>query len=159
SPANPAGADAAARPRTTPVPWRRCQNHPQTRAEFVCPKCVKGFCDPCGQKVQTAVICPACEGLCVPAAAYEQSLDKATQRDRSMMDEIGVILAYPLRDAIAYVMLALFTWFFGLFSGFAFIMTVLSKGVLTWYSFNSVSKVASGNLRDVMPEFRDVSDI
>jgi uncharacterized protein (DUF697 family) len=142
-----------------PVPWRRCQNHPQTRSEFVCPKCAKGFCDPCGPKVQTAVVCPACEGLCVPAAAYEQSLEKAKQRDRSMMDEIAVITAYPFRDWLAFVMLALFTWFFGLFSGFAFIMTVLSKGVLTWYSFNAVSKVASGNLKDVMPEFRDVSDI
>jgi len=95
----------------------------------------------------------------VAATVYEEGLEKAKQRDRSMMDELGVIVAYPLRDWMAFVMLALFTWFFGLFAGFALIMTLLSKGVLTWYSFNSVSKVAMGNLRDVMPEFRDVSDI
>ena len=147
------------KPRTVPVPWRRCQNHPQVRSEHVCPKCTKGFCDTCAQKVQTAAICLACEGLCVAAAAYEEIQDRAKQRDRSMMEEIPVIVGYPLRDPLAYVLLALFTWFFGLFAGFAFIMAVLSKGVLTWYSFNAVSKVSIGNLRDVMPEFRDLSDI
>jgi len=161
-PAPPNGAVAGTdspRPRSAPVPWRRCQNHPQVRSEAVCPKCAKGYCDACTQKVQTAVICPACEGLCVASAAYEQGLEKAKQRDRTMMEEIGVIAAYPFADTLAFVLLALFTWFFGLFAGFAFIMVLLSKGVLTWYSFNSVSKVASGNLRDVMPEFREVSDI
>jgi hypothetical protein len=155
--AGPGGAPE--KPRTVPVPWRRCQNHPTMRAEQVCPKCAKGFCDPCTQKVQTAAICPACEGLCVAAAAYEQLQDRTRQRDRSMMDEVPTIVRYPLVDPIAYVLLALFTWFFGLFAGLAFIMAVLSKGVLTWYSFNAVSKVSIGNLRDVMPEFRDLSDI
>ena len=157
----PAAVDIAApgKPRTIPVPWRRCQNHPTARAEQVCPKCAKGFCDPCTQKVQTAAICPACEGLCVAAAAYEQLQDRARQRDRSMMDEVQTIVRYPLVDPVAYGMLALFTWFFGLFAGFAFMMSVLSKGVLTWYSFNAVSRVSIGNLRDVMPEFRDLSDI
>jgi hypothetical protein len=165
-PASAAAATATAgkpstaeKARTVPVPWRRCQNHPPVRSEHVCPKCTKGFCDPCAQKVQNAAICPSCEGLCVAAAAYEEIQDKAKRRARSMMEEIEVIRGYPLRDPIAYVMLALFTWFFGLFAAFFFIMAVLSKGVLTWYSFNAVSKVSIGNMRDVMPEFRDVSDI
>ena len=125
----------------------------------VCPKCAKGFCDPCAQKVQGAVVCPSCEGLCVPVASYEGMQRTARQRARPMFDEIGVIAAYPLRDTLAFVMLALFTWFFGLFAGFVGIMLILSKGVLTWYSFNAVSKVAIGNMRDVMPELRDISDI
>jgi hypothetical protein len=150
---------APEKPRTVPVPWRRCQSHPTDPAEHVCPKCAKGYCDPCTQKVQTAAICPACEGLCVTAAAYEQLQDRTRQRERTMMEEVQAIVRYPFGDPIAYVLLALFTWFFGLFAGFAFMMNVLSKGVLTWYSFNAVSKVAIGNLRDVMPEFRDLSDI
>lgn len=161
--APPAPASAATpsteRPRSARIPWTRCQNHAQTRSEQVCPKCTKGFCDPCTQKVQNAAICPACEGLCVPFASYEQMQDKVRQRARTMMEELGVIAGYPLRDAMAFAMLALFTWFFGLFAGFAGIMVILSKGVLTWYSFNAVSKVAIGNMRDVMPEFRDLSDI
>jgi hypothetical protein len=147
------------KPRTVPVPWRRCQNHPTVRAEQVCPQCAKGFCDPCTQKVQNAAICPACEGLCVAAAAYEQLQDRARQRERTMMEEIQAIVRYPLVDPMAYVLLALFTWFFGLGAGIFPIMNVLSKGVLTWYSFNAVSKVSTGNMRDLMPEFRDLDDI
>jgi hypothetical protein len=156
APAAPGHAD---KPRTVPVPWRRCQNHPQTRSLHVCPKCTKGYCEACAQMVQSAAICPACEGLCLAAAAYEEGQERSRVRARSMMDEIGVIAAYPLTDPLAYVLLALFTWFFGLFAGMAGIMVLLSKGVLTWYSFNAVSKVSIGKMREVMPEFRDVSDI
>jgi hypothetical protein len=158
-----AGAPVSARAPAVPTGsgssnWRRCANHRQARSDYVCPKCLSGFCDPCTQKVQSAAICPACEGLCVGAAAYSEKQEKTRQRARSMMDEVGVIGTYPLNDRIAYVMLALFTWFFGLFSSFP-IMYVLSKGVLTWYSFNALSKVAIGNMRDVMPDFHDISDI
>jgi hypothetical protein len=147
------------RPRSLPVPWRRCQNHPQVRSEQVCPKCAKGFCDPCTQKVHNAAICPACEGLCIAAAAYEETQNKAKARDRSMMDEVGVIVSYPLRDVTSFVLLSLFTWFFGLAAGIVMYATLLSRGVLTWYSFNALSKVSIGNLRDLMPDFREVSEI
>jgi hypothetical protein len=154
-----ATAATAERPHSLPVPWRRCQNHPQVRSEHVCPKCAKGFCDPCAQKVHNAAICPSCEGLCIAAAAYEEIQDRAKQRDRSMMDEIAVIVSYPLRDTMSFVLLSLFTWFFGLAAGFVVYAALLSKGVLTWYSFNAVSKVSIGNMRDLMPEFRDASEI
>ena len=36
---------------------------------------------------------------------------------------------------------------------------VLCNGVLTWYCFNAVSKVSIGKMREVMPDFRDISDI
>jgi hypothetical protein len=42
------------------------------------------------------------------------------------------------------------------FSGFAY---VLSEGVLMWYCFSALSKVAIGNTRQFMPEFRDFSDL
>jgi len=163
----PASAPSAAeapegkvdRPRSLPVPWRRCQNHPQVRSEQVCPKCAKGYCDPCTQKVHNAAICPACEGLCVAATAYEEIQEKAKARDRSMMDEIGVIASYPLRDTTSFVLLSLFTWFFGLAAGFVMYAAILSRGVLTWYSFSALSKVSIGNLRDLMPDFREVSEI
>jgi hypothetical protein len=158
--ATPAAADGKIeRPRSLPVPWRRCQNHPQVRSEQVCPKCAKGFCDPCTQKVQNAAMCPACEGLCVAATAYEEIQDKAKARDRSMMDEVSVIASYPFRDRTSFVLLSLFTWFFGLAAGFVLYAALLSRGVLTWYSFNALSKVSIGNLRDLMPDFREVSEI
>ena len=157
--AAPAVDGKVERPHSLPVPWRRCQNHPQVRSEHVCPKCAKGFCDPCTQKVQDAVICPACEGLSVTAAAYEEAQEKARQRDRSMMDEIGEIAGYPLRDIRAFVLLSVCAWFFSLFAGFAAVMALLSKIFLTWGSFTAISKVSIGSMRDVMPDFRNPSEI
>ena len=161
-----AAAAAAERPHSLPVPWRRCQNHPQVRSEHVCPKCAKGFCDACVQKAQDTATCPSCGGPCVAAAAYEEMQDKARQLERSMMDEIGVIAGYPLSDPRAFVLLSLFPWllglagllftrFFGPFAAFAGVMTLLSKVVLTWYSFHALSKVSVGRVRDLMPDFRN----
>ena len=156
---SPAAAPSAdrARPGSVPIPWRRCQNHPQTRSEHVCPPCAKGFCAACTQEVRNIPVCPVCEGLCVAAAAYEQTQEAGRHRARSMTDELGVIVAYPLVDWMAFVMLALFTWFFSFAPGL--VGLVLCNGVLTWYCFNSVSKVSIGRMREVMPEFRDISDI
>jgi len=156
SPAAPPSADRA-RPASVPIPWRRCQNHPQTRSEHVCPPCAKGFCAACTQEVRNIPVCPLCEGLCVASAAYEQTQETARHRARPMTDELGVILGYPLVDWMAFVMLALFTWVFRYAPGL--VGLVLCNGVLTWYCFNSVSKVSIGRMREVMPEFRDVSDI
>ena len=163
-------ADTPARPHSLPIPWRRCQNHPQVRSEHVCPKCAKGFCEPCAPKAQDAATCPSCGGPCVAAAAYEEMQDKARQLQRSMIDEIGVIAGYPLSDARAFVALSLFPWFlglagllftrlFGAFAAFAGVMTLVSKVVLTWYSFHALSKVSVGRVRELMPDFRDVSAI
>jgi hypothetical protein len=158
--AGPSAAPAPARP----ISWRRCVNH-AVRSVSVCPACVKGYCEPCasGQSVQNAVICPACDGLCVRAAQYEESQTRGQQQARSLMQELGTIVAYPLRDPIGLVMLALFTWVFAvaakmaLFGGF--VGVIFSQGVLLSYCFFAVSRVASGNLRDFTPDFRGISDL
>ena len=154
----PAASPAPVAARTpTAVNWRRCANHRQAASVHVCPACLKGYCDACTQKVQTAALCPSCEGLCVTTTAYLETQEKARARSRSMIDDVGLIASYPFGDKIGYVMLALFTWFFGMFSSMA-IMYVLSKGVLVWYCFNAVSKVAIGNVRTFMPD-GDITDI
>jgi hypothetical protein len=161
TPAAPAAKPPA--PGARPLSWRRCINHP-VRSHSVCPACVKGYCEACaaGQTVRNAVICPACDGLCMSAAQYDESQTRGQQQARSLMQELGTILAYPLRDPMGLVMLSLFTWFFGLiakvalFGGFAGI--ILSQGVLLSYCFFAVSRVASGNLRDFTPDFRGISD-
>jgi hypothetical protein len=157
-------APAAATPSPRPVSWRRCVHHP-VRSHSVCPACVKGYCEACArpQTVQNAVICPSCDGLCVRASQYEESQTRGQQQARSLMQELGTIVAYPLRDPLGLVMLSLFTWFFGLlakmalFGGFAGI--ILSQGVLLSYCFFAVSRVSSGNLRDFTPDFRGISDL
>ena len=156
-----AAVAATAPPR--PVSWRRCVHHP-VRSHSVCPACVKGYCEACArpQTVQNAVICPSCDGLCVRASQYEESQTRGQQQARALMQELGTIVAYPLRDPMGLVMLSLFTWFFGLlakmalFGGFAGI--ILSQGVLLSYCFFAVSRVSSGNLHDFTPDFRGISD-
>ena len=134
------------------------------RSHSVCPACIKGYCDDCAraQTVQNAVICPACDGLCVRASRYEESQIRGQQQARSLMQELGTIVAYPLRDPLGLLMLALFTWFFGLLARMAlfggFVGIIFSQGVLLSYCFFAVSRVASGNLRDFTPDFRGISD-
>jgi hypothetical protein len=163
--AQPAGiaserAHAASERRPSrPVPWRRCSSHPHQRSESVCPACLVGYCASCERKVQGGSICSACDGLCVRTVDLEEKEARRVQRARSMMDDVGTLLSYPFRDPTAYVMLALFTWFFGLFAGFSGFAVVLSRGVLTWYCFHALTKVAGGNLKDFMPDFGDISDL
>src|SRR5262249_20151420 len=162
-PAAKAPAEPGAAPAPRPVSWRRCATHP-VRSHRRCPACVKGLCEACAapQTVQNAVICPTCDGLCVSAAEYEQRQTRGQQQERSLMEELGTIVAYPLRDTVGFLMLAAFTWFFGVLAKIAIfgggIAVVLSQGVLLSYCFFAVSRVASGNLRDFMPDFRGISD-
>lgn len=160
--AAPGEAPPSARPRPpSPTALRRCANHPQARAANVCPACQKGFCTECGKPVGSAVLCPVCEGLCTPAAKFEEGRDRDRQRARSMGEEIGTILGYPFVDKVAYVLLALFTWFFAVvakFGGGGYAV-VFSQGVLMAYSFSALSKVSGGNLKHYMPDFSDISDL
>ncbi|HLA78239.1 MAG TPA: hypothetical protein VJU18_11720 [Vicinamibacteria bacterium] len=159
----PAAVTAAAAPRPAPIHWRKCSNHPQVRSEAMCPACKKGYCSECGQRVQRAVICPACDGLCIKSEQFDQDLRRDAQKSRNMFEDLGTVLAYPLRDPLSYVLLALFTWVFGVAARFAMygglLGVLLSQGVLMWYAFTALTRVANGNLKDSMPEFRDIWDI
>jgi hypothetical protein len=160
----PAAAEPVPARRTRPPGgWRRCVNHHAAQSQSVCTRCQIGYCPDCEQKVQNAVLCTVCEGLCVPAQQYEGEQEHKRQRQRSMMEELEVIARYPLQDPMAFAMLALFTGFFGFFARFAAfygaIAIVLSQGVLVWYCFHALNKVAGGNLKDVMPQFDDISDV
>jgi hypothetical protein len=129
----------------------------------VCPKCTVGYCVACENKVRDAIVCPVCDAFCTPIKEYEEKQELVRQRQRSMMDELQTIATYPLRDPMGLVVLALFTGFFGFFARFAAfygaIAIVLSQGVLMWYCFHALNKVANGNLKDFMPQFDDISDI
>ena len=70
-----------------------------------------GYCAECEKKVQNASICPTCDGLCVNAKQHDEELARDRQRARPLMEDIPTIIGYPMRDPLAFVMLALFTWF------------------------------------------------
>ena len=156
-------AAPTARRTRPPGGWRRCINHHTEPSLHVCPKCTVGYCSACENKIRDAIVCPVCEAFCVPMKKYEEDQELVRQRQRSMFDELQTIATYPLRDPMGLVVLALFTGLFGFFARFAAfygaIAIVLSQGVLMWYCFNALNRVASGNLKDFMPQFDDLSDI
>jgi hypothetical protein len=119
------------------------------RSDHVCPQCVKGYCGECTQKVQGGAICAACDGLCVPTSQYGQKQETASQRDRSMIDDLGIIARYPFRDPLGFALLALFTWFF------SYVANLLGQGVLMLYTFHALTRVSNGDLKSFTP---DVSD-
>jgi hypothetical protein len=109
-------------------------------------------------------VCPKCEVLCVSSADYEERLRLDRQRARPMMDELATILSYPLRDPVAYVMLAIFTWVFAALGNLAvlygkMVAVIFSQGVLMAYCFSALSRVSSGNLKDFMPDIGDITDL
>jgi hypothetical protein len=157
--ARPAAGPNAAAAAGARRSWRRCVNHPQAPSSSVCPSCEQGYCWTCERKVQTAVVCPGCDGLCVPSARHDTSQQTRELRSRSMGQELRTISGYPLVDGFAFVLLALFTWFFGLFKGWNVLALLFSNGLLMMYSFAALSKVSGGNMDEYMPDFTDVSDL
>jgi hypothetical protein len=113
--------------------------------------------------VQKAVACGHCEGLCEPVKDHLERQARERWRARPMWDEIPSILAYPTRDPMGFFFLAVFVWIFGLLGRLALFGGALgflfSQGLLMGYAFHALTKVAEGNLRDFMPEFRDLDDI
>jgi hypothetical protein len=158
-------AEPAAPPvrRTRPPGgWRRCINHHTEPSIHVCPKCTVGYCAACENAIRDTIVCPVCEAFCVPVKKYEEDQELARQRQRSMMEELQTIATYPLRDPMAYVMLAVFSGLFALgarMGGILWVIgTVISMGALYGYCFYALNRVASGNLKDFMPPIGDFWD-
>ena len=178
-PARPAAAAAASgvarssaatapalAPAATPAPrvsaggWRRCAQHPKVRSEFVCPACNVGHCRDCVQLVRNAGICPSCEGLCVPAADFDEKDRRAQQRTRPLMGDLGTILGYPFTDTLAFVLMSVVVGLVNLIKPYAFgPVGLFSQGILMAYSFNALRKVANGDLKGFMPSIGDVADL
>jgi hypothetical protein len=147
-----------------PGAWKMCGSHPDTRSEFVCTSCLAGYCRECGNRVRNAVLCTSCETLCIRSADYQERLDRERQRAQPMMSQLGTIVSYPLRDPMAYVMLAVVTWIFTALGSLAVLhgkmaAILLSQGILMAYCFTALSRVSSGNMKDYMPDIGDVTDL
>jgi len=142
-----------------PVPWRRCTNHPQARSENVCQACGKGWCLECGKAVQNAVLCPACEGLCVSHQKREDVESLGRLRAVPLFDEIRTIARYPLTDPTAFVLLSIVVGVFGALSVFSGYALLFSRGLLMAYAFTALMRVSSGKLRGYMPDIADIMDL
>ena len=161
-----AGAAAAPRPRARgprPSGWRTCTRHSGKRSEGVCSACGKGWCSECVQHHGTAAICPECDSLCVSTAERDEAERVARQRRRPLRDELGTVLTYPLRDPVAYVMMAVAVGVFASAARMAafggFFGMLFSQGLLYAYAFTAINRVSSGNTTNFMPEISDITDL
>jgi len=158
-----AGAAPAIPPPMYRVHWRHCASHSSTPSTTVCPTCTLGYCQDCEKRVQNVMICPACSHRCITADDYANLEDLERRRARSLLDDLGTIVGYPLRDPLGFIVLAVFIGLFGVAAEFAAFgrgfAILFSDGVLYSYAFYVVSRVSDGDLRPVMPDFSDLSDL
>jgi hypothetical protein len=109
------------------------------------------------------MICPACDGLCLPAAEQEAKEAKARMRARPLMDELGTVFGYPFTDKLAYLLLAVFVGVFSVAASLAAfgagLAILLSQGLLYAYAFTAINRVSAGDLKSFMPNVGDISDL
>ncbi len=109
------------------------------------------------------MICPDCDALCVATADKEKAERVERQRRRPLRDELGTVMSYPLRDPMAYIMMAVFVGIFStaakiaIFGGWFGVL--FSTGLLYAYSFTAINRVSAGNTTSFMPEISDLSDL
>lgn len=125
----------------------------------MCTQCSKGWCTECAQHQGTAAICPDCDALCVKTADKEEAERVARQRRRPLRHELGTVFSYPLRDPMAYIMMAIFVGFASLGAKVGglpgLIAIIFYYGLLYGYAFTAINRVSAGNTRDFMPEISD----
>ena len=129
----------------------------------MCPTCRLGYCQSCEKRGQNALVCPTCSNLCIAADDYANLEEGERLRARALVDDLGTIVGYPLRDPLGFVVLAVFIGLFGFAAKFAAFgrgfAILFSDGVLYSYAFYIVSRVSDGDLRPVMPDFSEMSDL
>jgi len=110
----------------------------------VCPTCRLGYCQSCEKRGQNALVCPTCSNLCIAADDYANLEEGERLRARALVDDLGTIVGYPLRDPLGFVVLAVFIGLFGFAAKFAAFgrgfAILFSDGVLYSYAFYVVSR-------------------
>lgn len=153
--ARPVPTRSAARPAAA-AEWRQCANHADAPSRHYCRQCTKGYCGACVQRVREAFVCGACDQLCVPIEKHAEEQRRQRDRARPLFAELGTIAGYPLRDRLGFVLLVIFVYAASFMPFYAWLF---STGVLLWYVFFALGRVADGNLRDFAPDFRDLGDL
>ena len=169
SPSVPAAPTPRASQTASPRPprgggnWRRCASHASTASQGICSECGKGWCGECVKSQGSAMICPNCDTLCLATAAKEAEEERARMRARPLTAELGTVFGYPLSDKVGFVLLAVIVGVFSVAASFAAfgagLAILFSQGLLYAYAFNAINKVSSGDLKTVMPNVGDITDL
>jgi hypothetical protein len=160
----PASQTARARPaRASGSAWRRCANHASTASQGICSECGKGWCADCVKAQGSAMICPNCDTLCLATAAKEAAEVRARMRARPLTAELVTVFGYPLSDKVGFVLLAVIVGVFSVAASIAAfgagLAILFSQGLLYAYAFNAINKVSAGDLKTVMPNVGDLTDL
>jgi hypothetical protein len=73
------------------------------------------------------------------------------------------VISYPLRDPMAYIMMAVMVGLFGtaakiaIFGGW--FGALVAQGLLYGYAFTAINRVSAGNTANFMPEISDITDL
>jgi predicted Zn finger-like uncharacterized protein len=165
----PSSAPAAARsaaprpPRAAGSAWRRCANHASSASQGICSECGKGWCAECVKTQGSAMICPSCDTLCLATAAKEAEEARARMRARPLTAELRTVFGYPLSDKVGFVLLAVIVGVASVAASIAAfgagIGILFSQGLLYAYAFNAINKVSAGDMKTVMPNVGDITDL
>ena len=98
------------------------------------------------------------------ATAEKEKAERVERlRRRPLRDELGTVLTYPLKDPVAYLMMAFVVGVFAAAARVAvmgaIVGVIISTGLLYAYSFTAINRVASGDTTSFMPEISDISDL
>jgi hypothetical protein len=111
----------------------------------------------------SAMICPSCDTLCLATAAREAEEERARMRARPLTAELRTVFGYPLSDKMGFVVLAVVVGLFSVAASIAAfgagIGILFSQGLLYAYAFNAINKVSAGDLKTVMPNVGDITDL
>jgi hypothetical protein len=111
----------------------------------------------------SAMICPSCDTLCLATAAKEAEEARARMRARPLTAELGTVFGYPLSDKVGFVLLAVIVGVFSVAGSMAAfgagVAILFSQGLLYAYAFNAINKVSAGDLKTVMPNVGDITDL
>jgi hypothetical protein len=109
------------------------------------------------------MICPSCDTLCLATAAKEAEEARARMRTRPLTAELGTVFGYPLSDKVAFVLLAVIVGVASVAASVAAfgagVGILFSQGLLYAYAFNAINKVSAGDMKTVMPNVGDITDL
>lgn len=101
--------------------------------------------------------------MCLSTRDREEKDRVARLRRRPLRDELGTVLTYPLKDPMAYVMMAVAVGVFGTAARYAAFGNMVGAffyyALLYGYAFTAINRVSSGNTKDFMPDISDVGDL
>ena len=134
-------------PSFAPAGRSVCATHPSAEAKFMCQSCGAALCLSCVKRYgASAALCSLCGELCKPFGEAQATIRKTADRYSGFgLADFAAAFAYPLKDPLAFVLLALFYGILNLFGTYG---RVAAAGVLFASMSFAIRRVAMGHYDD-----------